>query len=330
MAGLGPLEGIRLFHETLEKTLKNLKVIRSEKKRENEICIPKPVKRAIELKRLKDKEVRKGTAPMQELLDARKSVTRAISTGKRKSYLKFITKGTDYLKNNDSRNSWRWIKLHSGLARKRVSVDLIYKPGTREPEPDPKERVKLWADHFRRLSMIGPAGAEQDEISTANSDVAVITDAPISWPEIASVLKAMRKGKAAGNDMIPGEIYKLVETEAEPISQLAKSMHLILNNIYNSEHFPIEWRDCAVVPVFKKGDQLDPNNYRGIALINTLLKVLTKVVASRLQTVCSAYNLLNREQVGFIKGERACPRWRVCLRAANEGRSGIRTRFSAS
>lgn len=78
------------------------------------------------------------------------------------------------------------------------------------------------------------------------------------------------------------------------------------------ERFPSEWKDCTVVPIFKKGDKLDPNNYRGIALINTLLKVLTKVIASRLQKICADHNLIRREQVGFIRSEE-CAAQAACL-----------------
>jgi hypothetical protein len=62
------------------------------------------------------------------------------------------------------------------------------------------------------------------------------------------------------------------------------SLLKLLNDIYlndkNDNVFPLEWRYCTVVPIHQKGDHLDPNNYRGIALRKTLLKVLTKVLAA--------------------------------------------------
>ena len=242
-------------------------------------------------------------ASQADLQDARKNVKKTIAISKRKSYIRFIQKGINYLKNNDSKNSWKWVKTHSARSKSKISVDQVYKPETQIPETNPEERLKIWADHFRKLSQTGSSGSEINEISNINNDIAEITDSNISWIEVSSVLKEMRKGKAAGNDMIPGEVYKLVENETEPISQLSKSILKILNDIYNGQEFPLEWRDCTIVPIYKKGDHLDPNNYRGIALINTLLKVLTEILAARLQTVCSGYNLLRREQIGFIKNE---------------------------
>lgn len=306
-SSLDPIMRIKKFHENLDLTLKNLKVIRVEKRRENKIFIPNSIKKAIELKRQTDKKVRNGQATLAELRDARKSVKNAIIISKRKSYIRFIKKGIEYLKNNDSRNSWKWIKTHSNRTRNKLSVGLVYKPNTQTVETSPEERLKIWANHFRELSKSGHVIPEIEEIIETNNEISLITDRPISWSEVSSVLKEMRKGKAAGNDMIPGEVYKLVENEITDSSQFSKSILKLLNDIYlngiNDNGFPLEWRDCTVVPIYKKGDHLDPNNYRGIALINTLLKVLTKILAARLQTVCTSFNLLKREQIGFIKNE---------------------------
>jgi hypothetical protein len=303
LTGLDPLSGITTFHTTLVETLKRLNVIREEKPREDFLIIPDSVKRAINLKRQTDKAVREVRATLAELEEARKSVSRAVADSRRRSYMRSIKRGIDHLKNNDSRNAWKWVRTQSGRTRSKLNLDLVYKPDTQIPETDAEERLKIWANHFKKLSVSGPEGAAQSEITEANKEISLITDEPITWPEISSVLKAMRKGKAAGSDLVPGEVYKLVEAEPEPSSQLAKSMLELLKSVYDGGGFPLEWRDCTVVPIFKKGDRLDPNNYRGISLINILLKVITKILAARLQVVCNTFSLLKREQVGFIQGE---------------------------
>ena len=66
---------------------------------------------------------------------------------------------------------------------------------------------------------------------------------------------------------------------------------------------PKEWENCLIVPIFKKGNKNDPNDYRGITLINTMQKLLSKILAHRLQNMCSEFNLLIKEQAGFIKSE---------------------------
>ena len=303
-------DNIESFHLGMNEILRKLKIIREEKKRKDSYYLPISVKRAIASKRHIEKQVRKGLSTLDNLHQARLAIRKQVVFHKRKSYMRFIKRGINYLKSNDSKNCWKWIKSHSGLNGKRLSANQVYKPGTNITEDDPKKKLSIWAEHFRKLSLRGPESPSNNVIT--DTVISNITDDVISWTEVSTVLKSMRKGKAAGLDKIPGEVYKLVEMEISPTSNLAKSILNVLNKAYEGNVFPNEWKDCVVVPVFKKGDKYDPNNYRGIALINTLLKVLTKVLAARLQIVCSTHNLIRREQAGFIKNEE-CTAQAACL-----------------
>ncbi len=50
----------------------------------------------------------------------------------------------------------------------------------------------------------------------------------------------MRKDKAAGIDMISGEVYKLMEKEKNPTSNSAKTLLSLLNNVFIGKEFPEE------------------------------------------------------------------------------------------
>jgi len=41
-----------------------------------------------------------------------------------------------------------------------------------------------------------------------------------------------------------------------------------LNNIYTKNYTPNEWRNAAVIAIFKKGDRGDPKNYREISIFS--------------------------------------------------------------
>lgn len=50
----------------------------------------------------------------------------------------------------------------------------------------------------------------------------------------------------------------------------------------------------------KKNNSVSTNDFRSISLLNTALKLITKLLANRLQTRIT--NLVHKNQYGFIKG----------------------------
>jgi hypothetical protein len=58
-----------------------------------------------------------------------------------------------------------------------------------------------------------------------------------------------------------------------------------------------------VVPIFKQGDPRICDNYRPIALVNTFLKILEKMVAVDLANHLDLNKLLYKHQYGFQRGK---------------------------
>ena len=54
---------------------------------------------------------------------------------------------------------------------------------------------------------------------------------------------------------------------------------------------------CVIVPIYKKGDRTDCNNYRGISLLPTTYKVLSNILLSRL--IPYAEEVIGDHQWGF-------------------------------
>jgi exonuclease III len=298
------------YHQLNEKLILE-KVIRKEIKPEKGLYISKKVKKAIKLKRQVDIKVSRNLATIEQLIDARKTVKAEIQSAKRKKYLGFIKTGINYIKGNDAKNSWKWLKMHSNLNNRQTISNSVYEKDSRKIVSDPVKVNRLWTEHFMNLCKRPPINANTGGLPR-NVDYSDLTDCEITWGEISSTLKSIRNGKAAGLDRIPGEVYKLVSNEQHPTSNLAKGIMVIINRAFSEKEFPMEWNDSIVVPIYKKGNKLEPNNYRGISLINTLLKVLAKILASRLQLICSRYPLLGPEQSGFITQEE-CVSQTACL-----------------
>jgi hypothetical protein len=44
------------------------------------------------------------------------------------------------------------------------------------------------------------------------------------------------------------------------------------------EELPDEWKESVIVPVHKKGDKTDCNNYRGMSLLSTSDKIVLNIL----------------------------------------------------
>ena len=60
---------------------------------------------------------------------------------------------------------------------------------------------------------------------------------------------------------------------------------------------PGDWETGILCSIFKKGDKLDCNNYRGITLLDIVYKVFSNVLNERLKKITE--NVLGECQVWF-------------------------------
>jgi hypothetical protein len=57
---------------------------------------------------------------------------------------------------------------------------------------------------------------------------------------------------------------------------LWSEIHKLVNSIWSKEELPDQRKESIIVPVHKKGDKTDCSNYRGISLLSTSYKMLSK------------------------------------------------------
>jgi hypothetical protein len=54
---------------------------------------------------------------------------------------------------------------------------------------------------------------------------------------------------------------------------LLSTIHKLNNSVWNNEELPDQWKESIIMPVHKKGDKTECNNYRGISLLSTSYKI---------------------------------------------------------
>jgi hypothetical protein len=59
-------------------------------------------------------------------------------------------------------------------------------------------------------------------------------------------------------------------------------IHELTKLIWNIEELPHQWKESVVVPIHKKGDKTNCNNYRGMSLLLTSYKILSAILLASL------------------------------------------------
>jgi hypothetical protein len=73
--------------------------------------------------------------------------------------------------------------------------------------------------------------------------------------------------------------------------------HELITEIWRTEIMPKEWSVAVIYPIHKKNEKTICSNYRGISLLSVIYKVLSKILAKRLNPYTE--QILGDYQCGF-------------------------------
>ena len=134
-----------------------------------------------------------------------------------------------------------------------------------------------------------------DDVNTVHDE---LLDFEITEDEARKAIRRLKSGKTAGVDQVINELLKSTERVILPFSVK------LCNAIFNQDIFPEEWTKSIIVPLHKKGDCDNPDNYRGISLLSSLNKVFTSVLNARLTEWAEENTVFTEAQAGFRKAHR--------------------------
>jgi hypothetical protein len=124
----------------------------------------------------------------------------------------------------------------------------------------------------------------------------------------------LKKYKSADSDQIPAE---LIQAGGEI---LLSSIIKLINYVSNKEELPDGWKGSIIVPIHKKGDKTDCNNYRGISLLSTSYKILSNILLSMLSPYIN--EIISALQCGFRRN-RSTTDQIICIRQILEKKMGV-------
>ena len=132
---------------------------------------------------------------------------------------------------------------------------------------DSNDVINRWVEHVAELYYYDERG---DPPYTTNQNGCTIMKS-----EIENVIKAMKCGKAIGNDNIATTIIKALGDEG------IKKITELCNLVYDTGYLPSDMSSSIFVTLPKKAKATESSDYRPLSLTSHLLKIPLKVILKR-------------------------------------------------
>ncbi|CAM4609221.1 unnamed protein product, partial [Caretta caretta] len=110
-------------------------------------------------------------------------------------------------------------------------------------------------------------------------------------------LEKLDAHKSMGPDALhPRVLKELAAVIAEPLA-------IIFENSWRSGEVPDDWKKANVVPIFKKGKEEDPGNYRWVSFTSVPGKIMEQVLNESILKHLEERKVIRNSQHGFTKGK---------------------------
>ena len=190
-------------------------------------------------------------------------------------------------------------------------------PSLPPPEPSAQYKVtdkKLIAEGFNKyFSTIGTnLAATIEQQSGVNLDFdhktnVKVSDGVFKFQEvdtetILSIIRSLKNQNSSGVNNISNLLLK------EIAPYIIKPLYKLLNRSIRTGTVPKSFKKAKVIPVYKgkdSGSQFEYGNYRPISLLQSLSKVLEKLVDAQVRNYLKYRDILYSKQFGF-RGLRGC------------------------
>ena len=199
----------------------------------------------------------------------RRNYRRAIYSAKRISKVKQIEK-LSKLEKFDAKSFWKG--LMEIISPKESNIENIEK--------------KEWLNHFDKVFNEPAArGTDNQFLEYVKTSLPILENntiyneyinGNITESEIINTIKDLKPGKAIFTDNIGNEALR------HGYVYFKESLTHMFNNIFKSGQFPKSWADGLIIPLHKKGDKTDVNNYRGIIISSCVSKILLRIITKRI------------------------------------------------
>ena len=195
-----------------------------------------------------------------------------------------LTKKLFEIGQNDPKGFWNIINKMNNWGKEKTDETDQISPST-------------WKEYFTKLLNDTNEGNNSLNDETTPNFIPTfqpILDRQISMAELRKALLLLKNHKAAGCDRITAEYLKAF---AEPCGDI---LLRILQKLFAQHVYPSEWTSNFLKPIYKKGESLDPDNYRGLAIGAAMTKLYSLILLGRLTEYIDKKDLISANQIGFM------------------------------
>ena len=134
----------------------------------------------------------------------------------------------------------------------------------------------------------------KDPLSYISKDVqnSIFLSLPTAQ-EISKNITRLINKDSSGYDLVSNRTIKATNQTISPY------LEIIFTKCIKEGVFPDIYKIAQVIPLFKGGDKVDSNCYRPISLLPTISKIFEKLLATRLISFLTKYQVLSKDQFGF-------------------------------
>ena len=168
----------------------------------------------------------------------------------------------------------------------------VGKLACKKKQPSNNITLESWYSHFKQLlekNVNTDIEEEEEQEEYFNEEL----DQPITKAEIIQAIKRLKLRKSAGPDGLIGEFFKYSS------DIIVNFLFKLFNKLFDAGIYPEEWSESIILPLYKKGDVNNVNNYRGISLSDISGKIYGSIVNGRLHKWVELHDLTGEHQAGF-------------------------------
>ena len=236
--------------------------------------------------------------------DIRNSVSkcqeyRALKQFKKRSFQKSCISSIESTYNSDRTKMWKMISKLSSNTTSTITPNgdefLNHYKSLGQPVPDPNFDYTYENDITILLKKYDFTVKEKKNVKTVQYD---ILNGNITIHELREIVNSLKNDKSPGIDGIPAEFVKCCD------DIFLQELCNVYNYCIEHKEFPDMWAEGLRSSIYKAGDRLDPNNYRGLTVLPIFEKIFEITVQKRIEFINNAFEKNDKYNGGFLKGSR--------------------------